>query len=281
MQIQKVIYSAIGCALCGMLVACTPGADKTLAMQPTAVATTTPSLAPMPTTEPTPSVGPDTLSPTLAIPDASTPTPLAHATNRATIAEQLRLAEQTDSLLLVLAEKSTATVTLYQKEQGMWETVFSVDGYVGKNGIGKTREGDQKTPEGVYGLTQAFGVCANPGTALGYTQVDESHYWVDDAKSGFYNQMVSIQEVDKDWDSAEHLIDYPRAYAYAVALDYNAAATPNKGSAIFIHCTTGRATAGCIAIPQKQMLTLLHACSPQTKVLITTQSGLAQYKKGG
>ena len=114
-------------------------------------------------------------SPTLAIPDASTPTPLAHATNRATIAEQLRLAEQTDSLLLVLAEKSTATVTLYQKEQGMWETVFSVDGYVGKNGIGKTREGDQKTPEGVYGLTQALGVCANPGTALGYTPVSNTH----------------------------------------------------------------------------------------------------------
>ena len=39
---------------------------------------------------------------------------------------------------------------------------------------------------------------SNPGTALAYTQVDDSYYWVDDVNSVYYNQFVSTNEVVSD-----------------------------------------------------------------------------------
>ena len=86
-----------------------------------------------------------------------------------------------------------------------------------------------------------------------YRQINENCYWVDDSESTLYNQWV--ESMDITWNSAEHLSDYPIAYKYAVVINYNMnPAVPYKGSAIFMHCMTGSYTAGCVAIPENDML---------------------------
>ena len=46
-------------------------------------------------------------------------------------------------------------------------------------------------------------------------------YWIDDSKSKYYNKLVDITKTKKDWNSAEHLIDYPIEYEYLVEIKTN------------------------------------------------------------
>ena len=153
---------------------------------------------------------------------------------------QLNVAKDTSQLILVSANGSNyATVSMHTKgSDGYWADNYSVTGRVGKNGIGKTSEGDKKTPTGVYTFGQAFGVADNPGSSRGYLKVNNSHYWVDDSSSIYYNKLVDISQTGKRWNSAEHLAKYPKAYKYAIAVNYNTECIPGKGSAIFLHSDT-------------------------------------------
>ena len=77
-----------------------------------------------------------------------------------------------------------------------------------KKGIGKTKEGDGKTPIGSYGFSMAFGTCEAPaGITIPYTLVNSTHWVVCDSKSKYYNKFVSTKEIKKDWNEAygEHL----------------------------------------------------------------------------
>lgn len=168
-------------------------------------------------------------------------------------------ADWVTQIVAVLADGTAAEVSLHQKNaDGLWTQVLSTSGYVGYSGVGQASEGSMITPAGVYTLTQAFGVSPDPGSGLPYVQVDTAHYWVDDPDSAYYNQFVSTDTVSADWDSAEHLIDSPTAYAYAVAIDYNLSCTPGAGSAFFLHCETGEPTYGCVAVPRQDMVSILQ-----------------------
>ena len=121
--------------------------------------------------------------------------------------------------------------------ESFWKEEFCTEGYCGHDGMsGEKREGDRRTPLGTYSFTQAFGSLENPGSRLPYKQLDEGDYWVDDGNSRYYNQMVNISQVEKDWNSAEHLIGVMPQYRYSLVLNYNTEErTPGKGSAIFLH----------------------------------------------
>ena len=92
-----------------------------------------------------------------------------------------------------------------------------------------------------------------------YTQVDDSHYWVGDSNSEYYNQFVSTRDYDDfNKKDSEHIIDYTLAYKYCLNISYNYDGTPGKGSAIFLHCQTkNKFTAGCVAIPDEAMITVM------------------------
>lgn len=136
-----------------------------------------------------------------------------------------------------------------------WELVLETEAIIGRNGLGKTKEGDGKTPIGVFLFIKAFGILENPGMKMEYTQVNENHYWVDDSESQYYNQFVVIDEVEMDWKSAEHIVEYSDSYHYVLATSYNEERIHGAGSAVFLHCSseTGEATEGCIAIPEVYM----------------------------
>lgn len=173
----------------------------------------------------------------------------------------MSISNQTSQAITVVGNGgSYATVTLHTKVNGIWTETLSCSARVGKNGItSNKREGDGKTPTGIYSFGQAFGVAGNPGTSRSWLQVTNNHYWVDDSNSPYYNKLVDVSQTGVQWSSAEHLISYPTAYRYAIAVNYNTTCTPGAGSAIFLHCSTSGATAGCISVSQSNMIRILQS----------------------
>ena len=189
----------------------------------------------------------------------------------------LQLAQKTSQLIVVSVEGSRNTVTMYQKDDsGSWNSLVEADASIGKNGLGKSKEGDRKTPRGTYTMSIAFGKKDNPGTGLPYTKVDDSWYWVDDVNSAYYNKFVSTNDVTCDWNSAEHISAVQNSYNYAIAIDYNTVCAKGAGSAIFLHCKpTGGA--GCIAISEDKILTILQNIKPRAYIIIDDASNIKNY----
>lgn len=195
--------------------------------------------------------------------------------------KDLEIAQSTSQIVAVVEQGGDATVSFHAKdENGEWAEIFSVEGRIGKNGIGKTKEGDKKTPTGVYRFNMAFGILSDPGiSALPYLQVDESHHWVDDSNSKYYNQFVSTRDVEVDWTSSEHLYTVTYSYKYVLSLNYNEACVPGAGSAIFLHCPSNgfKKTSGCIAIPVENMKRLMQMLEKDCVIVIDSRDNIMNY----
>ena len=194
---------------------------------------------------------------------------------------ELAVAEDAEQLAIVSGtHDSNARFSFYEKDDsGTWHEVITCPAYIGKNGWGKTREGDVKTPRGVYTFTMAFGVKEDPGCPMGYTQVDETHYWIGDSNSDRYNQFVSTRDYDDfDKKESEHIVDYQPGYEYCLNISWNADGTPKKGSAIFLHCYTKRKyTGGCVAIPEDMMREVLQRVKDGCVVVMDTSKNIKNY----
>ncbi len=193
----------------------------------------------------------------------------------------LNAAQDAQQLVIVSGTHGTnARFSMHEKDSsGIWHEVIHAPAYIGKNGWGKTREGDAKTPTGVYTFTKAFGIKSDPGCPMEYTQVDDSHYWVGDSNSDKYNQFVSIRDYDDfDKKESEHIIDYDLAYKYCLNISYNVDGTPQKGSAIFLHCyTKNKFTGGCVAIPEDIMREVVMRVRPECVVVMDTAKNIRRY----
>ncbi len=189
-------------------------------------------------------------------------------------------AQDAQQLFVIAAhEKTTAWVSLHEKdENGEWHMIMSTPGFIGKNGLGKTQEGDGMTPVGTFTFNRAFGIAPDPGCAIRYVQADEDTYWSGDVNEGMhYNELVSLKELPElDKDNSEHILDYPYEYQYCLNISYNADGTPNAGSAIFLHCLGDRKprTGGCVAIPMDQMYFVMQHVSPDCVVVIDSMEHL-------
>lgn len=159
-----------------------------------------------------------------------------------------------------------AEVSMYQKTSSGWKRILKCAGYVGKNGIGKTREGDGKTPTGTFNLTQAFGIKSDPGAKMDYVKVNSYLYWCGDRQH--YNQLVDLRQTPHNC-SGEHLIDYVPQYNYGMFTDYNKNNVYGKGSAIFLHCSGSNPyTGGCVAVSQKNMIKIIQNAQEGAKICI-------------
>ena len=67
------------------------------------------------------------------------------------------------------------------------KVLFTTDVHVGKNGLGKTGEGDGKTPVGTLRPLTAFGIKPNPGTAMPYLDVTPTTFACDE-DCEYYNE---------------------------------------------------------------------------------------------
>lgn len=153
------------------------------------------------------------------------------------------------------------------KQENGWNLILATDAFVGKNGLGKDKEGDLKTPMGEFNITQAFGIQENPGTKLKYIRVNKDLYACDE-DCQYYNQIIDSAETKHDC-KGEHLIEYSPQYNYAMCIDFNSGNIYPKGSNIFIHVKGSKDyTAGCIAINEEDMITVLKNATNKTKVVI-------------
>ena len=186
-------------------------------------------------------------------------------------AAYLDCAGSTDQIVLVEYQGgSKALLTIHEKKSGVWKQLYSCTAYVGSNGIGKTREGDKKTPTGTFNLTQPFGIKADPGANSAYTKVTKYHYWCGTSGSEYYNQMIDTRKISRARTSSdEYLINYKGYYNYCMFIDYNKNGDAGKGSCIFLHCTgSKKSTAGCIAVPENVMKNIIRWAEPGAKIVI-------------
>ena len=183
---------------------------------------------------------------------------------------RLKAAEKHDQIIVVSVDGGRRRLIMFnRKKDGSWEKVLSTAANIGKNGMGKRKEGDHKTPIGNYTFTKALGIKSNPGTKLHYTKVDKSHYWVDDSGSSRYNQLVSTRTYRK-FKHGEHIVSFKKVYNYILAISYNKKGIPHKGSAIFLHVwrKKGSPTLGCVAVPEWAMKKILRKVRPGCRIII-------------
>ncbi len=206
-----------------------------------------------------------------SIAPAVTPTPAPDTSADENDVSGLDCAATVEQIVLVRYQSgSSAELSIHQKTDGVWEELFACPAYVGKNGIGKTREGDKKTPTGTFNLCQPFGIKDDPGAKMAYTKVTKYHYWCGTSNSPYYNRLVDSRQAGREAASTdEQLINYKGVYDYAMFIDYNADGVADKGSCIFLHCTgSAKSTAGCIAVDEAIMKQIVQWARPGCKIVI-------------
>jgi L,D-peptidoglycan transpeptidase YkuD (ErfK/YbiS/YcfS/YnhG family) len=180
---------------------------------------------------------------------------------------------QSQQAIVVIWERGFhADLRLYERVNGGWDFIGRMRANVGRNGMGKTKEGDLKSPTGIFSLGSAFGNAPPPeGCKYPYRMLTEEDYWVDDSRSKYYNQWVRFKDGDwKDWNSAEYLWKEEVCYKHAVAINYNLVREPGKGSAIFLHVWAGEnsPTQGCTAVSEEEMIKILKWLDAEKKPVI-------------
>lgn len=173
-------------------------------------------------------------------------------------------------VVLVVGSGSSATVRACEKRDGRWLSVMGrMYGHVGMNGVappGAKREGDRRTPGGVFALGRGFGVRGNPGVRFAWRRTSRADVWVDDSASDLYNTWQQ-KPADGRWDSAEDLY-VPGNYDYVQVIEYNTARVPGKGSAIFLHVDHHSGTFGCVTLPRSQLLRVMRWERPGAVMVI-------------
>lgn len=187
-------------------------------------------------------------------------------------------------LVLVVARETDGVQTYticYQKQaDGSWDSGNGftwMQGWTGSNGIMHGRKRDSNTsPAGLWSLGLAFGNSQKPaGLKMPWRDVTPNTDWVCDEDSIYFNTWQERDDpaVTEAWsDDVEHLEDYPNAYAYACVIRFNTPphTIPERGCAIFFHCSKG-ATGGCIGLPETDMVNTLLWMDPRLNpyILIT------------
>ena len=141
---------------------------------------------------------------------------------------------------------------------------------IGKNGVKKNKvEGDKCTPKGIFKLGTLYyrkDRVTKPATNLKIKNIKKNVGWCHDSKNKLYNQEIKVNKKIK----CEKLFRKDYKYDYLLVIEYNTKKIkPNKGSAIFIHLTKNfKATAGCIALLQKDFLIMTKLINKKSLIKI-------------
>lgn len=128
------------------------------------------------------------------------------------------------------------------------------------------REGDGRSPAGVYALGAVHGYAreAPTGLTLPYAQASAALRCIDDPRSPEYNRIVEAGARGERWRSAERMRRDDAVYELALDIEHNRSpVVPGHGSCIFAHVWVNAQTpvAGCtgMALPElRRVLTWLR-----------------------
>jgi L,D-peptidoglycan transpeptidase YkuD (ErfK/YbiS/YcfS/YnhG family) len=166
------------------------------------------------------------------------------------------------------ARTTYASVRLWRRSGACWTKVAGPwTARIGRNGLSANRhEGDGTTPAGLFPLGQTvYGTAPSPGIRLRYHRLVCGDWWDGDPASQTYNTFVHLRcgvRAPFKGDT-EPLWTETVAYRHFAVIGFNAAPiVPGRGSGIFLHAATGRATNGCVSLPVPQLVTLLRWLRP-------------------
>lgn len=130
------------------------------------------------------------------------------------------------------------------------------------------REGDGKSPGGMFPLTFAFGTATKPEQlTFPYTKISEFTECVDDVASHHYNKIVRRDQVGIfDWKSSEKMIKIMPEYELGVFVAYNSyPVVKGNGSCIFLHVwkDASTPTAGCTAMSRLDLERIVNWLEPE------------------
>jgi len=168
----------------------------------------------------------------------------------------------------------STTATLVVRECG--KRVFGPwRARVGRHGLSAHhREGDGTTPTGTYGIGPVvYGLDPDPGVSLRYHRLVCGDWWDEDARSATYNTFrhIACGTSPPFRGGSEALWRISPAYRLFALIQYNVApVVPGRGSAIFLHVDTGRATNGCVSLPHNELRSLLVKLRPGATISIRT-----------
>ena len=202
-------------------------------------------------------------------------------------------ARKTQLVVVVSNEWDTFHGVLHRYERApgeRWKPIsHPIDVVLGRNGYGWgrglhgtnaptsrpgpiKREGDGRSPAGVFELGPIYGYAAAVvGLSLPYHEAKATLRCVDDPRSIHYNQIVSTEETDVDWRSAERMRRDDDLYALTIVVAHNANPTrPAAGSCIFLHAWEGpdQGMSGCTAMPMDTLQELAVWLQPNAAVLV-------------
>jgi L,D-peptidoglycan transpeptidase YkuD (ErfK/YbiS/YcfS/YnhG family) len=152
----------------------------------------------------------------------------------------------------------------------------------GRNGFalpGEKREGDGKTPSGIFAVEHAFGDARAVPTAFPYRRITDADIWADDPSSADYNRWARRGETGAL--SFEEMKRPDNLYRYGIVIGYNRnPVVKGLGSAIFLHVRQGCdvPTSGCVALAEKDVVAILGRLDPSQQPLFLWGS-LASEKK--
>lgn len=177
------------------------------------------------------------------------------------------------ALLVHPVKKNSAQAQLstWEKEGNGWHRLYFVSAVIGRNSLasaGEKKEGDGKTPSGIYLLGPAFGYAPSINTGLLYRQATQNDFWVDDIHSMQYNQWVKGTPLANSFERMKRRDDL---YQYGIVIGYNRCPViPGAGSAIFMHVWRkfNSPTSGCVAVNQRYLRKILRWLDKQYKPVI-------------
>ena len=181
---------------------------------------------------------------------------------------------QTGAVMQPLAERAT-----FEKQAEKWraagEPVPVTIGRAGSAwGVGLhepqpgpvKREGDGRSPAGMFAIGMAFGYGANVTTSLDYRAMSDTDYCVDVDGSPLYNRIVDAREVGASAiaGSTEPMrrdvhANGDQRYKLGFVIEHNPRNAHSAGSCIFAHLwkAPGETTAGCTAMDEPVMRRVL------------------------
>lgn len=182
------------------------------------------------------------------------------------------------------AEETDAELFAFEKTSSGWEKRFGPLAAVnGRNGFappGEKREGDGRTPTGLFPLEFAFGYARSIDSKMPYRQATDDDVWVDDPASPDYNTWTKRDLTDASSFETMKLTDQRYRIGISIAYNRNPIIT-GMGSAIFLHVwlREGAPTSGCIAIADEDLSMILQWLDPAKKpmILMGTRPWLAAF----
>jgi L,D-peptidoglycan transpeptidase YkuD (ErfK/YbiS/YcfS/YnhG family) len=197
----------------------------------------------------------------------------------ANLANQLTDTGTAEQLITVVAPGRTSTrgeVRLWRFVGECWVPVSGGgpwSAWLGRRGVSeRKREGDRTTPAGAFGVWPVmYGVATNPGVRYRYRRIVCGDWWVEDARSPYYNQFRHVRCGSRPpfRITSEDMSRSPTAYRHLAVIRYNMdPIVPGRGSGIFLHRSTGRATLGCVSLPLAQLVRTLRWLRPASEPMI-------------